>query len=561
MPDLETGLFAVVGDVADREVEGLLVPYGELSRTSMDGVPPIRFAPGTVAMPADPSVVTGYVDHDRHQPVARALELREQLPEGIVGRFAIARTPEGDAYLADPTRRRLSPELAGIVRRGADGIRARLTGAGFVTEGAFASAGLFALGDVVDETGADDLDPADPDDGEVLSESSNVAAWTDEDGKTWTRTEHTLTVKRGNETTTTTTYTLAEPDEGDDETNPEGEAALMSAPATGFAAATPTTTPDVGLFALARAIVEARRNGNARPLDAITAQAETMGLFALADQTYDKAAGDVAHGVNSVPQYLTDIWEGDLVEGLAYSEHFDSGELTDLTFKQRAITQRPLVTKWTGNKSEIPSQAAKFTTTPKSAQRFAGGLDIAREHYDFGKVEDVALILQLMGESYRLNSERYIGDELRAAATTLEVDAATRPAGVSAAHHKLVRGALAVLRKGRALPTVAFVADDLFDELLLTPKDSGLEYLTTSLNLAGGDFEQFRIVPDDSLAAGEVLVGARKAVQVLTLPGSPIRVNALDIARGGVDEALFGYVGVRTRRAEALQLVTDAPAA
>jgi hypothetical protein len=57
-----------------------------------------------------------------------------------------------------------------------------------------------------------------------------------------------------------------------------------------------------------------------------------------------------------------------------------------------------------------------------------------------------------------------------------------------------------------------------------------------------------------------VLVGAKGSATVLELPGSPVRVDALDLARGGVDKAAFGYLGVSINDALGLQLVTAAVA-
>lgn len=525
----------------ERIVTGMLLPFGEECRSSVGR---FTFDEAAIEVPVDvPNVVGFNIEHERNRSVGRGVTVTKT-PQGLLGTFRIAAGAEGDEALADiesGKRKHLSAEVDGLRIKGGRAIAAKLFGAALVEKPAFASAALFAAADT-DDT-APDLDPDEHEDEETEPAGDDAPIIAE----------------------TTTDAPAPEDTEPAAPANPE-EDAVNAATATGFAAAqsAPTASeqePSVGLFALANAIVQARRAGNDRPLQAIIEQAEQIGLFALADQTYDQA-GDVASATNRVPQYLTDIWEGDFVGGLQYSQYFDSGALTELTFKQRTVTQRPLVAKWSGNKTEIPSRKAAITTVDKSAQRFAGGLDIAREHYDFNKVEDVAFILSLMGESYRENTERYIGDELLAAATPLVIAAdATIPEGVSSAHYKLVRGALAVLRQGKALPTVAFVADDLYDEMLFAGKDSGLEYLTTSLGLTGGTLENFSIVPDETLDAGSVLVGARKAAQVLTLPGSPIRVNALDIARGGVDEALFGYVGVRTRRAEALQLVTTAAAA
>jgi hypothetical protein len=67
-------------------------------------------------------------------------------------------------------------------------------------------------------------------------------------------------------------------------------------------------------------------------------------------------------------------------------------------------------------------------------------------------------------------------------------------------------------------------------------EDERLAYL----ELFGVDLEKF---VKSNLAAfqGKVVAGMRNAGTFYELPGSPIRVEALDIAKGGIDEALFGY--------------------
>ena len=38
-----------------------------------------------------------------------------------------------------------------------------------------------------------------------------------------------------------------------------------------------------------------------------------------------------------------------------------------------------------------------------------------------------------------------------------------------------------------------------------------------------------------------MVVGQKAAVNFYELAGSPVRVNALDLARGGIDHAVYGY--------------------
>ena len=59
-----------------------------------------------------------------------------------------------------------------------------------------------------------------------------------------------------------------------------------------------------------------------------------------------------------------------------------------------------------------------------------------------------------------------------------------------------------------------------------------------------GAFLRSPLVP-----AGKVIMGARPAISFYELGGgSPIRVEALDVAKGGIDSAVFGYVGTLVNR-------------
>ena len=46
------------------------------------------------------------------------------------------------------------------------------------------------------------------------------------------------------------------------------------------------------------------------------------------------------------------------------------------------------------------------------------------------------------------------------------------------------------------------------------------------------------------MPAGSVILGVRRSLEWYELPGAaPTRVEALDVARGGVDSAAYGYYG------------------
>ena len=189
-------------------------------------------------------------------------------------------------------------------------------------------------------------------------------------------------------------------------------------------------------------------------------------------------------------------------------------------------------------------------------QRFAGAWDIAREFVDFNQTDVLEAMMGYAVDSYAKQSDNYV---LTQALTAVGAGTAvgTIPSGIAESLVKLVRGSLNVITQADALPTFAIVATDVYEELALIQTNNALEFLSMSLNLEGGDMEGFKIVPHASLDAGDVLVGARDAITVMELAGSPIRVNALDIAKGGVDEAVFGYVAARIDSTDGLSRIIN----
>ena len=123
-------------------------------------------------------------------------------------------------------------------------------------------------------------------------------------------------------------------------------------------------------------------------------------------------------------------------------------------------------------------------------------------------------------------------------------------AGLSA----IIDGASEVIT-AKALPSFALVAPALWKQIMKTPNDSTLGYLSAALGLQVGQLAQFVIRPSSLIPTGSVLVGAREAATVYELPGTPIRVEAPDMVKGGLDTGVFGYAGTVIHKATALQLV------
>lgn len=506
MTEQEFGLFTVDHDT--RTVRGILVPWDELSRVSQTGNKPMKFRPGGVALPRDVTVVGLNREHDRFAPMGR-LNKAEPVDAGLFAEFQIADTDEGDQWLADHGELvRLSPELKDIRTRG-EYATATLTGAALCQDGAWASAGLFAIGSVLE------LDD-EPDEDEEDEDEDDEPAPADPD---------------------------TEPDSEPDEQE-EDAVAEATAPNTMLAARRTPRAPAItltknGFFSAMHHAMQSADASGLRPyLEAPGAvDADGSGMFALTDIPYDGAGGLAATAA------IPTGWLGELWQGVTFARTvvplLTQATLAGIKASGFVWGVKPVMAAWAGNKAAIASNTP--TTVPKDfyAQRYAGGHDLAREYYDFNITEVINSYVQAMVDSYARLSDGYALAQLKAGATAYTPVTSAVNKGLLA----VVDGALAVVAAG-AVPSFAIVATNVFRDILGTPQSSALEYFDAAVGLTSASGAGFQIVPDSRLATGEIIVGARQAATSWELPGVPIRVSAPDLVKGGIDEAFFGYIAV-----------------
>lgn len=524
---------------AERVVSGLLLPYGEVGNTNLGR---FKVTPGRITIPQDVTVLAANTDHKRENPVARFMTAVETAA-GIVASFVVGRNPEGDALLAevesdDPNaRKKLSVEVTDVIIRGGEAIGGRLFGAAFVRQGAFPSATLMAA-DVGGDAPVVPTDPAFPttDPGPLTPDENGDIAIVATD------TPATVTVTAGD---TTTVY--------DPQTaNPEGDPAVGTVPNTLTAAkgAASITTedrgPDLHTIYAAVAAVKAGDNGEARNL-----------LAALSDIKISGAGSLPASGV------LRENWVGQVWQGKTYERQFiNLAKLgTDISaagksgFKvHRGTSGAPktiLGGDWAGNKADVPSGQGFTEKIGSTLDRFAFAADVAREFYDLpGGLEVVDAFFRLIIEDYaEWSDDKALAYILTAAGAP--VAPKVYPTQINDSLGQLIQGILAV-KRGKDTPTFAIVNDTAYEELLYTPKDLVPEFITFEFNTEGvssADGGKVTVVsaPNDKFVGFDpdepaTVVGAKNSIEFDELGSTPLQIDALEVARGGVDRGVHGYL-------------------
>lgn len=556
MPDIQIEGGEVLANLEDRTLTGLLLPFGEEGRTNVG-----RFTvmAGDIAIPEDPSVVSLNEDHDRFRPIGRATKLWETAA-GIMATFTIGRTPAGDAALADNTRRCLSAEFKTGIKNGraTGGV---LAAAAKVPRGAFPSAQVLAAdAEIDDET----VELAAGDEATVAEDHSEVI-YTDEDGKKYRRVYDSVTTEQatddGTETTITTTITEEETTADAEATTTEGETevtatAVPPTQRTGapLATAKQRTADLQTVFAAFAAAKDAFKLGGKAPEDA------TAVLAALSDITLT--------GPGSLPvggDVLQENWVGQLYQGIPYERQYITlGTLgTNITAAgkkgytlDRGTAGAPVTHfdgTWSGNKTPIASGVGFTASKVSELFRFAFGVDIAREFFDLpGGAEVVEAFLRLIVEDHLVWSDEIALDTwVQVAGAPIAPSAYPGTAGheYADAIGMLIQGILAVKAKKadgrRDLPTFAIANEAAYEQLVYSPKDQIPEFVSFGANTSEGiTADGLRVVVGDTGIEDtpSVIVGSSKAVEFDELAGGPLHIDALDLARGGVDKAIHGYL-------------------
>ena len=511
----------------DRRLKGTLIPFGVEGLTNLGRVVASK---GVLKVPDDPKTLFANLDHlDDRDAVADFVSLQET-DDGIVAMWDARKTHGGDKLLAEfrsGVRTGVSVELEPVAIRAGKITDGTIIGCAFPREPAFPTARLVA-----------ELAP-DTDDAEVAAETVCTHA----DGFS-------------HEAAPGVVCEFA--------TTPETTEPAPADPAPADAAAADATTTEeedpMTQTATAPADLRASRSTTTEsgkiktPADLFRMMAEMHGAHGPNRGRLLAALADI------VPSDIEDAnlpqWVGELWSGNAYTRRYtglvNQAPLTGLKLAGWKWTTKPSMDRYTGNKADVSSNPVATEPVADVAQRFAGAHDIDRAMVDFPNPEFWAGYYAAMSESYARLTDAYALEEYKAFAKPIAVGAI--PAGVPAGWVAVLDGMLEV--NETAAPTFALVEKSIYREMFLTGTDKFLEFVNASIGIDEGTAltQGFRILPVKSTAVGdasstgfdvgEVIVGSKAAGTFHELGGgAPIRVEALDIAKGGVDAGCFGYAG------------------
>lgn len=518
----------LVASLEDRTLKGLLLPFGEPGQTNLGRLTASKDSKLDVA----PTVVLN-IQHDRKRPVGKAMTL-EPTDQGLQASFHVLNTRDGDDALLEASegvRAALSVEIEPIVVRNGHIVSGTITGAGLVTEPAFPSARLAAedapiVPDMGDAPAEEPQTPEVVVDGQPLEGVEEVTVTPDE-------------------INITTTDSAVEPENKEEGSNMI--AAMVKNPALA-----------AGKLAAAKAVPALRG------LYAALAENSVQGQMALNAALADIIPADVL-GIGQ-DQYVGELWSGN-----AYQRRivplYNHATLTSYKVKGWQWVTKPEVADYAGNKTAVPSEEIETEPVEIEAYRLAGAHNIDRKLRDFNDTEFWQAYYQAMSESTSKKSDLKVRGLVAAGATQVHLLDAAMTSGVPLGLNLMVKGIMKIINDLETLPDHALITTDLYEPLLYTKEQDVLAYLNAALGFKDGTLGSFRIVPVPvgSLTVdqatdfvGKVMVGCRDAVTVHELGGeAPIRVEAPNIALGGIDSGVFYYGAVNIHSADGLVLFDE----
>ena len=226
-------------------------------------------------------------------------------------------------------------------------------------------------------------------------------------------------------------------------------------------------------------------------------------------------------------------YDGELWSGLDYQRRWvplmTPGELTNYKGTGWRWDVAPEVADYAGDKAAVPSNSPTTEAAEWEAARLAGAHDIDRKYADFGDAEFIASYFHAMTESYARQSDA------KARAFLISTAVSAGAAGVGMFRAAAV--AAQAVDDATGGGTVDYFLVNSADRLALL--DMTESEIPAYLEAFGVTPDKF--IPTPGVPSLTVIAGNRQSTKFRELSGSPIRVEAINMANGGIDGGVFGY--------------------
>jgi len=258
------------------------------------------------------------------------------------------------------------------------------------------------------------------------------------------------------------------------------------------------------------------------------------------------------------PTYLDELWEG-----TDYRRKFIDNAMTTRPLPramkvvgQRWVT-RPIVDDYAGDKADVPSNVPQLEDVEATVKRLAGAHDVDRALVDLGSPEWLATYFEGQTESYRRKSDAVAAAIVVAGAPVLSTDNDATPATYSTLLEGVAAAVVDLATVGEGVEYVA-MAPGLVAELLGITNLEAPAFFGGQFQLGNqgdGNLGGTTWFTSPGIPAGKFLVGSKVAARWHEM-APPIKVQAINVAQGGIDLGVFGYYAAYVRNAAQLRLGT-----
>lgn len=263
-------------------------------------------------------------------------------------------------------------------------------------------------------------------------------------------------------------------------------------------------------------------------------------------------ADDIGTGFIGREDWIGQLWQA-AKTGRPWVDSFGTPTpLKSMTLTGWAWDVKPKPAKYAGSKADVPSNKPKTKPITAPADRWAGGWDIDRIFFDLGDPSFLASFWAAAIEEYQQDSDWDVATKVLTAATVIPPGAdVLADIGIIASELRVIGATVSNIWLATDL-WEDYAALGVADVPFWLANQVGAVDLRTGTSSPGG----LNIQVDDALPDGTVIGYDNRAATVYEV--QPIQVQALDIARGGIDLGFFSYGGVVVNDATAVVKMTAA---